>query len=351
MSLFSNKPVLTGHSFINYLGLPGGGKTLSAVESELIPRYLSGQLIRSNTFINLKGVFYFSEPDEIKEFKNCVVFVDEIGQILDPYAWRDMSFELRRWFSNHRKFHCDIISTTQDISQICKPSRILISDYIFTENDSNDFLSSLFGLASSQLCFKQRTLAYQDLARLSRGFGSTETPSEDDSGLESYSESITFNEVDLPKEIVAKKVYFNTKKLLHHELDDFKIELVHFYCPLCKSRQYKQILKAETLDYCHYNAKKKVYTAKEEIFCPNHPLQVLQIKESGIYDTDYLIEPPKRDDIVFVPMVPSEAGHTLVRYKGYVDPKLPRPSLGGGSAGFTARVGGSFSPTGKSPRP
>jgi len=350
MSIFTkNKPVQTGHYFINYLGLPGAGKTLSVVENELIPRYLLGQLVRSNTFINLKGIKYFTEAEELKEFKNCVCFVDEIGQFIDPYAWKDMSYEVRRWFSNHRKFHVDILSTTQDISQICKPARILISDYVFTQNDSNTFLSDLLGFRSKTLCFIQKHLSYQDLSRLSRGLGASGADSEveADSDLESYSESISFNEVDLPKEIKPEKVYYNTSKLIHHELDDFKIELVHYYCPKCFGRQHVQILKADTLDVCDYNPKTRQYKSKIDVYCPNHPAQLLELRESGIYDTDYLIAPPKRDDIVFVPMVPSEAGHTLVRYKGYVDPKLPRPSLSGGSSGFTASVGGSFHPRGK----
>lgn len=325
MNLFREKPVYNGHQFINYLGLPGAGKTLSMVEEQILPAYLNGQQILSNFWLNLKGVKYFYTEEDFLDFRNGVLAFDEIGQILDPYNWKNLSFNVRRYFQNHRKFHVDIFSTTQDISFIAKPARVLISEYVFSENSTSNFLNSLLSLfGSSDLSFKQRHLTFAELYLLQKGLGGSSLVAEDDEfSHENYSEDLSFSDIEQNKDIPIKRVHYSFKKLIHRELDQHKIELVHYYCPVCRSRQLDRVL-AEDTDK-HFIKDKKGYSILKPIYCPAHPAQLLEARESGVYDTDYLVEPAIPEDIEFLPYVPSPKGYTKIRYKGYV-PKSFRPN-------------------------
>jgi len=103
------------------------------------------------------------------------------------------------------------------------------------------------------------------------------------------------------EEVQKKRKSYSIKNIIHHELDDFKIELVHKYCSECAMRQGSQILKADTLNICDYNKKKDKYILKVPEFCPIHKKTLLLVRQSGMYDTDYepIIE---EKEVIFVPM-------------------------------------------------
>ena len=54
---------------------------------------------------------------------------------------------------------------------------------------------------------------------------------------------------------------------------------------------------------------------RQKEFCPKHPKEKLEIKESGIYDTDY--EPIRIEkELIWVPLVDCKKGERKVRYNG-----------------------------------
>lgn len=108
-----------------YTGLPGNGKTFFAVCYDLYPLLLSGIDVYSNTWINYNGknLHYFTDPMEIVEKRNCAIFFDEIGIIMDSHNWSSLPSEVRYFLQEHRKRHCTIIATTQNISQMDKSAR------------------------------------------------------------------------------------------------------------------------------------------------------------------------------------------------------------------------------------
>lgn len=311
---------MTGHLFINYLGLPGAGKTLSAVEKHIIPYYKEGRLVYSNTWLNLKGIKYFSSLDDLLDVRNAVIFIDEIGQFLDPYAWKDLSYSHRAFFQNHRKYHLDIISTTQDVSFIAKPARVLISDWVFCENNSYSPLVSrfmaLFGV--DEIRVKYLELKTYDLLKLQKGIG-FDTLNDDvddvDFNIDNDIDIAKLSEIKKNLNPVKKKSY-SIKKLVHRELDDFKNEIYYFYCPKCGGRQYYDIKKGNEFKYFNFDKKGKYY-CKMNYYCPNHRDSLLVARLSFIYDTDYLIK-VSVPSLVWRPFVPSRAGERLVPYRGFL---------------------------------
>jgi len=304
--------------------LPGAGKTLSAIEEKVLPAYLNKQVIYSNTFINLVGIRYFTDIDELLHVRNCVVFFDEIGDVVDAYAWDKVSQDVRRWFRFHRKRHVSILSTVQDISYFCKPARVLVTSHVLCEN--NDYpelikkIFSWFGYGAVRV--NQQELSAYELEKLQKGVGAS--PLVDDSDLESdegFSDDLDLTELDKPLENPIVHRSYSYKKLLHKELDHLKIELVHKYCPECAGRQGEQILKENTFKEVFYNKKKKYYGLLTAEFCPSHPDVFLEVKESGIYDSEYELT-ISDVQVEWRPYVPSPAGHVRIPFKGALSPKL-----------------------------
>lgn len=312
---------VSGHLFLCYLGLPGAGKTLLSTEEQLIVRYKSGQRVASNFFINLKGITYY-EGYEFIYLRNCVLFQDEIGQILDPYNWKDLPYEVRQFYQNHRKLHNDIISTTQDVSFISKPARVLISEWYYCENNAyGEWLTRLLTYFHlPEIRIKIQAITSRELEKLQKGVGASPLVDTNDEDEESFSEDLNLSELETPLENPVKHKSFSYRQLAHRELDDFKIELVHRYCPDCASRQGEQILKDDTLKVCDYS-KKRGYSLKVAEFCPSHPLTQLIVKETGLYDTDYLIE-PKDIKVEWRAYVPIKQGALKVPYKGALSAEM-----------------------------
>jgi len=315
-----------GHLMVNYLGLRGAGKTLSAIYEEVLPRYERGEKIVSNSFINLKGVEYVFSPEDCLKLRNCVLFIDELGDFVDVYDYMNSDPAFRRFLRLSRKRKVDIITTAQDISYIAKYFRVLFSDWVQCENATPVGLSAkiLKWLHLFSVKIKQQELTANELARLQKGVGSS--PLRDvELDLESESNDdldLNFDEAELENKV--KTIDYYEKDLIRPDLNDFKLFHYYCYCPLCDTRSDFEI-PLDKQDFLIDYEKKKGLFLKKEQFCEIHPKTPLQVKEFGIYDSDYEIPVPEVPDLVFKAYTPSPKGYQLVAYKGLLPDTQKHP--------------------------
>lgn len=311
-----------GHILKNYLGKTGAGKTLSTIERDFLPAYLSGVRCKSNIFINLKGVEFYTDLEECVEDRNCFILCDEVGDMIDAYDWRTIPQSIKRMFRFHRKRHLDFVMTAQDISFIAKPFRVLIKTWVFCEEDKSlDIFDNTF-LRVRSVRFKYRELIQSDLSGFLKGLGSDPLEDKNDVFSKENSSNENLSDINVIVEpFPVKKVSYSFKHLLHRELNEFKIELVHRYCPDCKSRQGEQILNEHTLDICDYVPKTKKYYLKNDEFCPYHKETLLEVRESGIYDSDFEIIPPFVEG-KWVYMVKVSGSPRFEPYRGVLTPEM-----------------------------
>jgi len=287
-----------GVNCIIRLGLPGSGKTLDQTEQDVLPHLLSGEEVWCSYWLNwsLPNYHYFTEFEEVEHLRNAVVVFDEIGQILPARAWENEGLRVQLFFQLHRHRHIDIIANTQDVSLVSKTVGIVANSWIFCQNVNSwfwDFVRTIFFFRHKVDILKS-DVSYQGLKKMANGWELEQVLETDEQ---------------------ARRKSYSIESLTHEELNPYKIEVVHKYCSLCAMRQGSQILSGDTLRVCDYNEKKKTYTLKVPEFCQKHKNTLLTIRLSGLYDTDY--EPPIIDKPVkFVPMIPSPAGYTSIKYSG-----------------------------------
>lgn len=292
MSLFSflKKPPVSvssieGSKCVGCLGLPGSGKSLYQTETFALTFLLSGVDVYCSYWINWAGdnFHFFSTFEEIKNLRNCVVIFDELAQFFDPRDWEREGQDVRRFFQLHRHRHVDIYFNTQDISLVAKTVGIVADEWILCQKIEPSglikFFFKFFGL--ERLIFRFEYLTYQQLKKMAMGWDLAE-------------------EIEINNE--WKTVRFDPIKLLHHELDDKKQELIHWYCPLCLQRQYKPIPKGDVPKGVHY--------------CPKHKKTPLEVRETGLYDTDYEPDVPPVPELEWQAVVPSPKGFTKIKYRG-----------------------------------
>lgn len=293
-----------GNLFLIRLGLPGSGKSLGLVEEDLLPHLLQGEEVYSNFWINWNGpnLHFFNDISEVLDLRNAVIAFDEIGQVLDPRSWEQESSDVRRFFQLHRHRHLTILGTTQDISLVAKSARILVSEWILCENnDDSPLVKWIFEkIGLGRVRVKYQEISFNELQQLQKGIGAKPILDEPDPS-DSFSENIDFDDFEF--EVKARNVSFSYKKLLHKELNAFKTEMFHYYCPDCCSRQ---------LDPIPYDVDPN--TLKVET-CPKHKNTILKIKPTGLFDTDYDIE-VSTHDVEWRPFVPSPPGHVKIPYRG-----------------------------------
>lgn len=309
-----------GHLMVNYLGLRGAGKTLSAVHEEVLPRYLNGEKIVSTSFLNLKGVDIIYTPEDCLKLRNCVLFIDELGDFVDAYDWLNIPQAFRRFLRLSRKRKVDIITTAQDLSYIAKPFRVLFSHWVFCQNNS---FTGVFGrllnsFGFSNLKILQQELTSNDLFLLQNGVGHKVLLDDDPVDVSvSSGEDLTENDLNLVSDVSklskTKIKHYNNRKLICSNLDDKKIYQYASYCSKCQT-----IIDYLDDEIC-YNAilfkkNKKPYFCCS-LFCPNCET-LLKPKKMGIYDSDFEIPLPEVPDLVFKPFVPSPKGERLIPYKG-----------------------------------
>jgi len=283
--------MIEGSIFSIRLGLPGSGKSLGLVEEDLLPHLLSGEEVYCNFWINWKGIkqtdgtykqnLHFFNVDEFEELvptlRNCVLVMDEIGQVLEPRAWENESGAIRRFFQLHRHHHVDIYGTTQDISLVAKSAWIVVDEWIMCHKQPSGILNSLIDWLLKRKSFKvgYQDMTYQEIRKLLYGWENS--IDEPDNGLGGSIRNVTYV----------------IEKLEHHEIDENKIELRHYYCSKCVGRQDKT----------------------EDGYCAKHKDIKLEVKNSGIYDSDYDL-PVAEKEINFVAMIASPKGYRQIPFKG-----------------------------------
>jgi hypothetical protein len=315
-----------GHLMVNYLGLRGAGKTLSAIHQEVLPRYLKGDKIFSTSFINLKGVDYetVQTPKDCLNLRNCVLVIDELGDFVDAYDWANISQDFRRFLRLSRKRKVDIITTAQDISYIAKPLRVLFSDWVYCENATPVGLGAkiLSWLGLFRVKIKQQELTANELVRLQKGVGNNPLKDEEDED-----EDLELNDFDFADEDLERKVEtieYSKKDLIREDLEQFKIYNYQEYCPVCDVG-YDYIDKEKEESLIDYNKKQK-YFFKKDRFCQIHQAQKLEVRQTGIYDTDFEIPVPLVPDLIFKAYIPSPKGYQNIPYKGII-PESQKPPL------------------------
>jgi hypothetical protein len=299
------------------LGLPGCGKSLDQTEDAVLYHLLNGEEVWCCYWINWnRPNYHFFSPkdfDAVKDLRNAVIVFDELAQVFDPRDWTDESGEVRSFFQLHRHRHIDIYANTQDVSLVAKTVGIIADRWIMCSRIEPRGLVKLFlwifGLLDKIRVYKEY-LTYQQLKKIAMGWEMGEV-------------------VDL--HIEKEQANYSPQRLIHKELDEYKIELVHRYCPECCSRQGEQILKNDTLKICNYDEKLKKYFLKKVEYCPKHIKTQIEIRETGLYDTDYepIIKPRKIKIKTYVPCsLISPEGDNLGRfdkeYKGVLSPKIAK---------------------------
>jgi len=283
-----------------WLGKTGSGKTLDETEQAVLDFILSGVEVWTCYWINidLPNVHYFSEFEEVENLKNAVIVFDEITDFFDPRDWENESKGVRRWFRLHRKHHLHILFNTQDISLVAKTIGTLCHKWYFLKTHNYGWVMSIFKKilgTESDISLQICEMTYQELKKMAVGFEIGE---------------------QLEAEGYFKTVNYKIKKILHKELNDLKRELVHRYCPKCESRQGDQIKSKDTFKIAtRLEDKKESWKLKQDEFCPFCKTVQLEIRESGIYDTDYEI-PIREKKISWQAMTDSPKGWKRIPFSG-----------------------------------
>lgn len=275
---------IRGETFEMRLGLPGKGKTLLLTEFVVLPALIQGLDVYVNYWVNWIGpnLHLFQDFDDILDVRNCIVVFDEIGTILEPRAWDSEDSGVRKFFQQHRKRHIDIYGTTQHISLIAKTALIQTDTFLMcSKSFDSDFWAWFPWLVLHQQEMTLKEVKQEDSDFVPRF---------------PYDE---FEPVGM-----QSTAWLSKNRLLHNELNEFKIELFHHYCPLCCQRQDPIILNEDVENYVNFLDKKRIkWTAKKDriLFnCLKHKDTVLEIRQSAMYDTDYEINLPEKE-VVFKP--------------------------------------------------
>jgi len=270
---------IEGASCIIRLGLPGCGKSLDQTEVDVLDHLMAGEQVYCCYWINWKG---YNDPDtgefiqnyhyfpptkagwqSIKDERNCVVVFDELAI---PFDSRDFEAECewRQWLMLHRHRHVNIIANTQDISFVAKSIGVLASEFQLIERIEPSWLQKFWWWLTgkpAKILLRKDWLTLQELKKIANGW-------------------IIGEDVAIDNDWIIKA--YDPIKLLHRELNPYKEELEHLYCPLCLSRQTDE---------------------NNDGFCPKHRKEKLITKESGLYDTDYEPEQEEEPEIEWRPYV------------------------------------------------
>jgi predicted SnoaL-like aldol condensation-catalyzing enzyme len=242
-----------------FTGLPGSGKSLIQTLA-VYPFLIKGYQVYSDYWINFKGdnLHFFSEIEEVVDKRNCVIVFDEISALLEPRNWEQESDEVRKFFSQHRKRHVTLFATTQHASLVAKSARIIVDYWAqMTNYTPTEGIKGKKGIGSKLpfLIFREQPIPRNQI--------NSEEP-ETKSGFMDF-----FTEL----RIVLKK------DILRKDLDKFKAELRHWYCPVC----------------CQSQNEREVRIAKYK--CPKCS-SALKMRQSGIYDTDREVAGAKKDYVL-----------------------------------------------------
>jgi zona occludens toxin (predicted ATPase) len=122
-----------------FCGLPGSGKTYSAVRAVYRVRARDHKrVIWSNTPLYLpwgEPVQFFDEVDDLFSVpRGSVVLLDEAHLWLSSRNWKAINGKVNEWFSQLRKRHVDLLITAQNVTAVDKSLRDKIAFCSFMES-------------------------------------------------------------------------------------------------------------------------------------------------------------------------------------------------------------------------
>lgn len=299
--------MIEGSQCVIRLGKPGSGKSLDQTLVDVLPHLLAGEDVYCCYWINWNRPNYHYFPptyqgwQSIKDITNCVHVYDEIMLVMDSRNHQNEGDDWRRYWALHRHNHQDIFANSQDVSQIAKTVGIVADDWELIVKEKPglfwSFVYKFLGTDKHVRMYKY-SLSWQRIKKLA---ATTELGEDDELDEEKF-----------------QRVVYTPDQIIRYDLEDYKVELIHSFCPKCAQRQGEQILKENTETVAKYNFKTDEWEWLDEApLCPKHGIE-LKLRDSGLYDTDYL-PPVETPEVVVKYFVPSPAGHRLIPYTGPVD--------------------------------
>jgi len=127
-----------------YGGLPGSGKSTKLARKALESLQNNEKIFkkygyRRKTAVNfplsrkLKSkykdyIIEWSDPNEIMEFVDTDIFIDEIAIYFDAQNWADISQDVKKWLRLHRHYGIKIYGVAQDFDTIDVSFRRLVNE-------------------------------------------------------------------------------------------------------------------------------------------------------------------------------------------------------------------------------
>lgn len=116
-----------------WTGKTGSGKTL-LMTRKAFKEWKKGVKIYSNyrLFFSKKNerITYFSDIEEINNFNDGIILIDEAHVLLDSRKWQDLPDSFSYKITQHRKHGLDFYATTQHIGSIDIRVRQLVQTWI-----------------------------------------------------------------------------------------------------------------------------------------------------------------------------------------------------------------------------
>lgn len=75
-------------------------------------------------------LIYWENIDDLLQYENCDVFIDELGNYFDARNWENLSLNARKWLSQGAKRGIEIYGACQDFAQVDKAFRRLVNNLI-----------------------------------------------------------------------------------------------------------------------------------------------------------------------------------------------------------------------------
>jgi len=121
-----------------FVGKPGSGKTYTLVYY-CYKFFKEGKKIYSNFFIDLPGVIYFKNFQDILDVENAVILIDEAQIYLNSRKWDILPEDFQYKLQQHRKDGIDIYATTQHESRLDTIFREIVGRFFVVHNFFNLF--------------------------------------------------------------------------------------------------------------------------------------------------------------------------------------------------------------------
>jgi hypothetical protein len=139
---------LKGKNMIEvYTGRVGSGKSNKLAQTLLQIVYRNNRYYKKKKIIRpiytnfhikpeLEELFggalrHWTSLEELLEVRDADIFIDEIFNYFDAKHWQELSFGVRRWLSQHRKFGIEIYGNCQDFAQVDISFRRMTTDLFY----------------------------------------------------------------------------------------------------------------------------------------------------------------------------------------------------------------------------